>query len=532
MTEPIPKSLQPVSRRLKQVPPAPSVVSTGRKQKPLAKGEVKRSGGEATALINDLLTKRDEGVLRFFHSSEGGPYVQVKRTTSAGEFHETWPLIRSGPFVQWIRWRHWEDKKQAMPAEVLGTAIDQLAAEAVLNGGTEDPCLRIARVEDRIYVDLGDPGRTIIEIDRDGWRSYPGTPPVPFLRPTSLGALPNPQGGGTLDDLWHVLHVDWELRPLVAMWMFGTFWPDEPQPLLVLHGEQGSGKSTMAKVIRSLVDPHPDPKKLLRALPTSQRDLAVFARNNATLAFDNVSDIDNWLSDALCRALDGAGFATRKNYSDDEEVVFGAPRPIIMTGIDQAVARPDLLDRALVVRVPRLHPEASRGEAEILMETAKVAPVVLGCLLTAISQSLGSSASVPPLLRTRMRNRALYQRTWRAQEVLGFAQGSLEEALFLSGRESAEASVEGDPLASLIYHWAKSLDELWEGTMTELFDQLVAYAARTGKRPPPGGASSLGRKFSRIAQSLRDRGMVVRDFRKGSESAKVHRLGFSDRSDA
>jgi putative DNA primase/helicase len=50
----------------------------------------------------------------------------------------------------------------------------------------------------------------------------------------------------------------------------------------------------------------------LRALPRSERDLAIATGNAWVLAFDNLSGIRDWLSDALCRLATGGGFATRQ----------------------------------------------------------------------------------------------------------------------------------------------------------------------------------------------------------------------------
>ena len=56
-----------------------------------------------------------------------------------------------------------------------------------------------------------------------------------------------------------------------------------------------------------------------------------------------------WLSDALCRLATGGGFGTRQLYSDDEESLFEARRPVLLNGIEEVAVRGDLLDRSLIV---------------------------------------------------------------------------------------------------------------------------------------------------------------------------------------
>lgn len=146
---------------------------------------------------------------------------------------------------------------------------------------------------------------------------------------------------------------------LIAAWLLSALGPPGPYPALVLVGEQGTAKSMAARLLRSLVDPNSAP---LRSLPREERDLFVAANNGWTICFDNVSKMPDWLSDALCRLATGGGFAVRELYSDSNEVLFNAQRPVILNGIDDVAGRPDLLDRAMVLALqPIPEEEATRG---------------------------------------------------------------------------------------------------------------------------------------------------------------------------
>ena len=131
--------------------------------------------------------------------------------------------------------------------------------------------------------------------------------------------------------------------------------------MLVLSGEQGSAKSTFSGILRALVDPNTAP---LRALPREDRDLFIAATNGHVLAFDNVSGLPAWLSDTLCRLATGGGFAVRQLYTDQDEVLFDATRPMILNGIEDFVdparsGRPRMfLDAGAD---PRGTPPAGRG---------------------------------------------------------------------------------------------------------------------------------------------------------------------------
>jgi hypothetical protein len=92
----------------------------------------------------------------------------------------------------------------------------------------------------------------------------------------------------------------------------------------------------------SLIDPNTAP---LRALPREDRDLFIAATNGHVLAFDNVSGLPPWISDTLCRLATGGGFAVRQLYTDQDEILFDAVRPVILNGIEDIITRPDLADR-------------------------------------------------------------------------------------------------------------------------------------------------------------------------------------------
>jgi hypothetical protein len=72
------------------------------------------------------------------------------------------------------------------------------------------------------------------------------------------------------------------------------------------------------------------------------------------LAFDNLSALPPWLSDTLCRLASGGSFAVRRLYTDQDEVLFDAARPVILNGIEEDVTRPDLADRALFLTLPSI----------------------------------------------------------------------------------------------------------------------------------------------------------------------------------
>ena len=213
-----------------------------------------------------------------------------------------------------------------------------------------------------LYLDLCDATWRAVEIDTTGWRVI-DNPPVRFRRAAGMQPLPVPVAGGSIKVLRSFLNVqsDSRLRPGGGLGT-GVLRDRGPYPVLVLSGEQGSAKSTFSAILRSLLDPNTAP---LRALPREDRDLFIAASNGHVLAFDNVSGLPAWISDTLCRLATGGGFAVRQLYTDQDEVLFDAARPVILNGIEEIVTRPDLADRAVFLTLQPIPEERRRPEQEL-----------------------------------------------------------------------------------------------------------------------------------------------------------------------
>src|SRR5271166_2480207 len=107
----------------------------------------------------------------------------------------------------------------------------------------------------------------------------------------------------------------------------------------------------------------------------------IAANNGHLLAFDNVSGLSPWLSDALCRLASGGSVAVRQLYTDNEEVLFEAARPILLNGIEDVVSRPDLGDRAICLTLAPIGDTRRRPESELWRNFEIARPRILGVLL-------------------------------------------------------------------------------------------------------------------------------------------------------
>lgn len=273
----------------------------------------------------------------------------------------------------------------------------------------------------------------------------------------------------------------------------------------MLSGEKGSGKSSVARLLRRLIDPN---KADLRQEPKDGRDLMIAASNGWVLAYDNLSRVPNDLSDALCRLATGGGFATRQLYENDEETILEATRPVILTGIEELASRSDLLDRMVLINLPTISEVDRQPESELEPELERLRPLVLGALLTAVAATLQKLPKVKPESLPRMADFARWGIAGEA--ALGLEPGSFIRA-YQGNRERAnETALEASPVAQAIQKLMK--DQIpWKGTANELLATLCSQVDEQTKRSKawpqtPKGLSSI---LQRLAPNLRAIGINI-----------------------
>ena len=266
----------------------------------------------------------------------------------------------------------------------MQTAITTLEGIALFDGIERPVFTRIAGRNGRILLDLGDADWRAAVISPRRWKVTDRFA-VRFRRSRGSLPLPVPVVGGLLEDLRRFVNVTDEDWPLLAGWLLVAFRPNGPYPVLCLYGEQGSARSTTERVLRMLVDPTSAP---LRVEPRSPRDLIIAATNSWVVALDNLSHVPPWLSDAICRLATGGGFATRELYTDADEVLFDAQRPVILNGIVDLATCGDLLARSLLLTLPTIPEDRRQTEAEFCAAFEAARPRILGAILTAVAAGL------------------------------------------------------------------------------------------------------------------------------------------------
>jgi hypothetical protein len=434
--------------------------------------------------------------------------------------HEETRPVRSRAFGLYLRRLYHREQEAAPSQEAVAAAIATLESEALFDGVCLPVYTRVAGAGGAIYLDLCDPEWRVVEVTADGWSLRPA-PPVRFHRAPSMAALPEPVHGGSVDELRAFVNVaddeDWHL---LVGWLVGALRPAGPYPVLGLHGEQGSAKTTMARVLGELVDPSTVP---VRAGPRDERDLMIAATNRWLVNLDNLSRIPAWLSDAICRLATGGGFTTRELYTDADEVLFDAMRPVIINGIEELATRSDLLDRAILLNLPTIEPDRRRPEKEYWHAFERARPRILGGPLDALSCALRHVDETHLAQLPRMADFALWATA--AEPALSTQHGSFLAAYTGNRAQAHELAVDATPFGQTLLEVAR---DGFEGTASELLERLVDGAGEQASRQRewPRNPRALSAALKRLAPNLRALGCPVEFTREPTrDRRRIIRLG-------
>jgi hypothetical protein len=457
-----------------------------------------KGSDQARASQADVLARLAFGAgVKLFHTP-GGHDSEAYASIQANDHKETWP-IGSKAFRDYLGRLYYTDTKKVPNSQSLQDACNVLAGHARYEGPEHAVHVRLAEYKGAIYLDLADEKWRAVRITADGW-AVVKNPSVKFLRKRGMLALPKPERGGNLDELLKLVNLPaGPSRQLFLAWLVAAMRPGLPFPLLIAKGEQGSAKSTLCKMARSIIDPN---FAALRSLPRREEDLVIAANNGWVIGFDNVSTINEDMSDALCRLATGGGLGKRQLYTDDEEKLFNVQRPVILNSIGEPIWRVDLLDRSIPLELPFIPPEKRRDESKLWRRFRNALPRILGALLDVVSAALKQLPHVKLDTLPRMADFALWLTA--AERALGWEPGTFMNAYRWGMGQADEQVLEGSLIVTpLLAFLARK--PTWEGTASELLEHLRGKAdpQALDDRHWPKQPNGLSCALRRIAPVLR-----------------------------
>jgi len=141
----------------------------------------------ATRLV--VVVEKAKG--EFFHDRSRAAYVSIKENGC----RVTWN-VDTTEFKDWLTFQLSRGSRAVATSSAVDDAVKTLRGKALYEGPQHEVHVRVARHQDKVYLDLGDDHWRVVEIDSAG-RRVMERPPVWFRRPAGLLPLPEPKSPGS-----------------------------------------------------------------------------------------------------------------------------------------------------------------------------------------------------------------------------------------------------------------------------------------------------------------------------------------------
>ncbi|MFJ5088732.1 ATP-binding protein [Streptomyces sp. NPDC088674] len=453
----------------------------------------------------EVITDYAQSHFRYFRTADGTVYAQRNG-------HPVARPIRSqgttGSHRQELMVGLFHDGLGVFNGTAMKEALDLIEALA-LTEAVQPVHIRVAPgLDGATWLDLGRDDGQSVRIHPTGWEiTVPDPREVCWRRTQLTGELPLPDKDTNEQGIDHLLRLcnfaTAETECLAVAWLIGCLAPSVPVPAPFLTGPQGAGKSTGGRMLVRILEGMSGD---LRRAPKDEENLIAAVSAGWVTALDNLSHMTPDLSDAMCCIVTGAENVKRALFTDGDVFRARYRRPLLLTGIDVGVIRPDLAERLLPLRLER--PRVRRTEAELWAEYERVLPAILGSLLDLTIKVRAVRAQTPTDLR-----------------MADFAHlcAQLDTATRLGALPAYRASlddlnddvIEGDLLAQTVLKHAENIPPGTEQRMTstEWLHLLSRLYSGEELRPLPKGWPTTGKVLSdrlkRLQPTLAARGVLI-----------------------
>ena len=240
--------------------------------------------------------------------------------------------------------------------------------------------------------------------------------------------------------------------------------------------------------------------------------------HNYVAYYDNVSELPDWLSDALCRAITGTGFSKRELYTDDDDIIYQFLRCIGFNGINLAASKSDLLDRGIILGLQRLDDKKKKIrelKGEILPEFKKILPNLLGYIFDVLVKVLKVMNNGGVEIKTKSRMADFEKYAEVISRCMGYEPMRFINAYHENKKLRTDNVLETSPVARAMIDFMESREK-WRGTAPELLAELESVASKLKintqrERLWPRAANVLTRRLNEIKSNLEEVGISIYD---------------------
>ena len=355
-----------------------------------------------------------------------------------------------------------------------------------------------------IEYDLCNHDQQYIKVQPSGWK--PTTKhSFKFIKRAINGVQVQPQktSKNLIKLLKPFVNADKNDLVLFVVWLVQAFCQGSHSILLIMAG-RGSGKSTLTKIIRKILDPS---KMGAGTLPNSLDHLLTTLTNSYMVAFDNTDELTKEQSDVLCSAVTGATYTKRVAYSTNDMAVYDLHNTLIINGIDILPSESDLAERCLLLNLKSIT-GSRKTDSDIESDFNEVLPEILGAIFSTLSQAMQIVNGLSPQRLPRMADS--YTEMLAIAMALGLTEAEFEKIYFDNLAKIDKARSDIAIVQAVKEYMTSGLvkGKVFRGTATEVFTKIRENYSGD-KRDLTSSPSRFSRKLGSEHAALYASGYIV-----------------------
>jgi len=466
----------------------------------------------------------------------------VKKVRSNGNHSNVYGIVKindnykviflgSKECIQWLNSEYFDFSGKTHSPDLYKNVIALIIAQAITKESPiEEIHNRIAYVDNVIYYNLSNKEYELVVIDKNGYSIVKNDLDTPMFRKKS-SPLPqlkpkNKKNKNPLDELVELLKIPRENRQLFKIHLISLFISNYPIPIMILHGEKGSAKSTITDTVKKIVDPSPQNRN---SLSKNVDNLNIHVFNHQISNFDNISYIDHEISDELCKIVTGHAYNKRELYTDDGEVILAVKGKILLNGVTPNIEYPDLMDRSIFYESVFIPEHQRLTEEEFNKKINELTPYVLDQVFTSLSFVLKNIESIKPEIKLKKRMADFTVFGECISRSLGYEKNSFLEAYDNNLTSNSLRAYESWPIINILLEIIRdynkdfeiSIDDLFKKCKSIAFEKSIDTKSQFSKFPK--NESGLSAQITRLNDSFRNSGYDIVSYRYNSRDGKYKR---------
>ncbi len=433
---------------------------------------------------------------------------------------------------QWLLSEYRKYSGKVHGKDLYKNVLSVIIAESITNQITiEKINNRICFVDDEIFYNLCNDDYEIVKINKNGYSIIQNSLENPLFRRKSnplpqVKPLYNKKHKNPLNELVELLRIPIENRQLFIIHLIAFFFEKIPIPIMIFQGEAGSAKSTITGTVKKIIDPSPENRN---SMPDNIDDANIHFFNRYLTNFDNISYIENIMSDNMCKAITGFTHNKRELYSDDGEIILTIKARIILNGITPNVDQTDLIDRSIFYESRHIPKNEKITEQEFDKKLDSLLPYIQNQIFTILSKTLKNYSSMELEIKEKERMADFTVIGECISRELGYDKFSFIESYKKNLSLHSFNAVESYPIVNIILDITREQGKDFEISIYDLYKKITSHAYENGINTKskyskfPQSEKAVTNQITRLQSTFRNLGIEITSSRYGPRDKKFKR---------